>query len=192
MVSYSINYPKNIEKESPLISICFNIFIPVLILKNGDNWIHKILDLFAGCGSLGIEALSMGANFVTFIDSSPISIKYIKENLKKCTFEDSSDVQKKDFSVATRELMRKDVKFDLIFIDADKNNYTNYYKECIKLLRPNGIMVLDNMLWGGKILNPKDKETKTIAKTAKVINDDQNCFNTMLPIRDGLMLCIKK
>ena len=46
MVFYSINYPKNIEKESPLISICFNIFIPVLILKNGDNWIHKILDLF--------------------------------------------------------------------------------------------------------------------------------------------------
>ena len=82
--------------------------------------------------------------------------------------------------------------FDFCFIDADKNNYTNYYKECIKLLRPNGIMVLDNMLWGGKILNPKDKETKTIAETAKVINYDQNCFNTMLPIRDGLMLCIKK
>ena len=41
-----MNYPKNTERESPLISICFNIFIPVLILKNGDNWIHKILDLF--------------------------------------------------------------------------------------------------------------------------------------------------
>lgn len=86
----------------------------------------------------------------------------------------------------------EDNSFDFCFIDADKNNYTNYYKECIKLLRPNGIMVLDNMLWGGKILNPKDKETKTIAETAKVINNDQNCFNTMLPIRDGLMLCIKK
>ena len=46
MVFYSINYPKNIDKESPLISLCFNILIPVLILKNGDNWIHKILDLF--------------------------------------------------------------------------------------------------------------------------------------------------
>ena len=45
MVFYSINYPKNIERESPLISICFNIFIPVLILKNGDNWIYKVLDL---------------------------------------------------------------------------------------------------------------------------------------------------
>ena len=65
------------------------------VLQSVDN--YKILDLFAGCGSLGIEALSMGANFVTFIDSSPISIKYIKENLKKCTFEDSSEVQKKNF-----------------------------------------------------------------------------------------------
>jgi len=45
LVFYSINYPKNIERESPLISICFNIFIPVLILKNGDNWIYKALDL---------------------------------------------------------------------------------------------------------------------------------------------------
>ena len=60
------------------------------------------------------------------------------------------------------------------------------------MLRPNGIMVLDNMLWGGKILNPKDKETNTISETAKIINNDQNCFNTMLPIRDGLMLCIKR
>ena len=53
-------------------------------------------------------------------------------------------------------------------------------------------MILDNMLWGGKVLNPQDKETKTISETAKIINEDKNCFNTMLPIRDGLMLCIKK
>ena len=53
-------------------------------------------------------------------------------------------------------------------------------------------MILDNMLWGGKVLNPQDKETKTISETAKIINEDKKCFNTMLPIRDGLMLCIKK
>ena len=82
--------------------------------------------------------------------------------------------------------------FDFCFIDADKNNYTNYYKKCIKLLKPNGLMIIDNMLWGGQVLKPKDKESTIIAETAKIINNDQNVYNTMLTIRDGLMLCIKK
>tara|TARA_B100002052_G_scaffold291640_1_gene312002 strand:- start:53502 stop:54143 length:642 start_codon:yes stop_codon:yes gene_type:complete len=82
--------------------------------------------------------------------------------------------------------------FDLCFIDADKNNYKNYYIECIKLIKNGASLVIDNMLWGGSVLNPKDKETKTIAETAKIINADKTVHNTMLTIRDGLMLCIKK
>ena len=82
--------------------------------------------------------------------------------------------------------------FDLCFIDADKNNYKNYYIECIKLIKNGASLVIDNMLWGGSVLNPKDKETKTIAETAKIINADETVHNTMLTIRDGLMLCIKK
>ena len=82
--------------------------------------------------------------------------------------------------------------FDLCFIDADKNNYKNYYIECIKLMKTGGSLVIDNMLWGGAVLNPKDKETKTIAETAKIINADESVHNTMITIRDGLMLCIKK
>ncbi len=82
--------------------------------------------------------------------------------------------------------------FDFCFIDADKNNYSNYYKECLKLLKPNGLMIIDNMLWGGKVLAPTDKETQVIAETAKLIDDDQKSYNTMLTVRDGLMLCIKK
>ena len=81
--------------------------------------------------------------------------------------------------------------FDLCFIDADKNNYKNYYIECTKLLKANGCLILDNMLWGGEVLNPKDKESQTIADTAKMINND-SMYNTMLTIRDGLMLCIKR
>ena len=52
--------------------------------------------------------------------------------------------------------------------------------------------MIDNMLWGGEVLNPKDKESKIIAETTKLINDDKQIYNTMLTIRDGLMLCIKK
>ena len=86
----------------------------------------------------------------------------------------------------------KTESFDFCFIDADKNNYKNYYIECIKLLKKNGCLLIDNMLWGGEVLKPKDKESKTIAETAKFINNDASVYNTMLTIRDGLMLCIKK
>ena len=137
------------------------------VLQSVDN--YKILDLFAGCGSLGIEALSMGANFVTFIDSSPISIKYIKENLKKCTFEDSSDVQKKDFSVATRELMRKDVKFDLIFIDPPYDTslleYTLDYLKEHKFLRNNKYLYFE------RSKNDKTIYLKYIASTHNIVKD---------------------
>ena len=82
--------------------------------------------------------------------------------------------------------------FDLCFIDADKKNYPLYYKKCIELLKPKGCLILDNMLWGGEVLNPKDDEAKAIALTGKLIQENNNIFNTLLTIRDGLMLCIKK
>ena len=82
--------------------------------------------------------------------------------------------------------------FDFCFIDADKNNYKNYYRECVKLLKPKGCMIIDNMLWGGEVLDPKDKESKIISETAQLVLEDEKIYNTMLTIRDGLMLCIKK
>ena len=82
--------------------------------------------------------------------------------------------------------------FDLCFIDADKNNYPNYFKLCTKLLKSNGCLILDNMLWGGEVLNPKDQESQRIADTAQLINENKDIYNTMLTIRDGLMLCVKK
>ena len=82
--------------------------------------------------------------------------------------------------------------FDCAFIDADKVNYLEYYKIIITLIREGGVIVLDNMLWSGEVINPKDKNSIMLNKTAKFINDDDRVFNTLLPIRDGLMVCYKK
>ena len=82
--------------------------------------------------------------------------------------------------------------FDLIFIDADKKNYIEYYNRAIKLVRKRGVIVLDNMLWGGSVINPKDLESKTLSKLGKIINNDDRIFNILLPIRDGIMVCIKQ
>ena len=82
--------------------------------------------------------------------------------------------------------------FDMAFIDADKINYLDYYKICITLIHSGGVIILDNMLWGGDVLDPKDDDAKSIRKTGDFIQSDTRIFNTLLPIRDGLMLCIKQ
>ncbi len=81
--------------------------------------------------------------------------------------------------------------FDLTFIDADKRNYNHYYQRCMNLVKPNGIIVLDNMLWGGSVLDPQDDDAKAIRETGDKIQKDDRCFNFLLPVRDGLMVCLK-
>jgi len=83
-------------------------------------------------------------------------------------------------------------KFDFVFIDADKVNYLNYYLECVELIKSGGIIVLDNMLWSGEVLNPKDKQSKILRETGDYIKKDKRVLNFLAPIRDGLMICIKK
>jgi caffeoyl-CoA O-methyltransferase len=82
--------------------------------------------------------------------------------------------------------------FDLVFIDADKKNYIEYYNRSIQLIKSGGIIVLDNMLWGGTVLNPKDLESKILNKLSKFISEDLRVINLLLPIRDGIMVCIKQ
>ena len=82
--------------------------------------------------------------------------------------------------------------FDFAFIDADKGGYQDYYLKCLSLLRSGGIIVLDNMLWSGHVLDPQDDDTLALKNTAEFINNDKRVFNYLLPIRDGLMVCIKR
>ena len=82
--------------------------------------------------------------------------------------------------------------FDMIFIDADKINYMNYYKQSIKLIRTGGVIVLDNMLWSGSVIQPDDEHALALRNTGDYIQNDENCYNFLIPVRDGLMICIKK
>ena len=82
--------------------------------------------------------------------------------------------------------------FDMAFIDADKLHYLEYYKRCFNLIRNGGVIILDNMLWSGTVIAPRDDDSKALRKTGDYIQNDSRVFNILLSIRDGLMLCIKK
>ena len=84
-------------------------------------------------------------------------------------------------------------EFQLVFIDADKENYCNYYNLVMEKLSVGGYIIADNVLWSGKILdsNQQDKETQALRSFNQRIQEDNRIENILLPIRDGLMLCRK-
>ncbi|HEY1773391.1 MAG TPA: class I SAM-dependent methyltransferase [Gammaproteobacteria bacterium] len=84
--------------------------------------------------------------------------------------------------------------YDLAFIDADKANYSNYYERILKLLRPGGLVLVDNVLWSGRVLDKADKSEDTVAIRVfnKVLHQDERVDLSMLPIGDGLTLVRKR
>ncbi|HWB62512.1 MAG TPA: O-methyltransferase [Chitinophagales bacterium] len=82
--------------------------------------------------------------------------------------------------------------FDLVFIDADKLNYSNYYQLVIDKVRPGGYIIADNVLWSGKVLaDKKDKDTQAIDDYNKMVAADTRVENYILPLRDGLNIARK-
>jgi caffeoyl-CoA O-methyltransferase len=86
-------------------------------------------------------------------------------------------------------------KWDLVFIDADKENYSNYFDLVIDKMNPGGLIIADNVLWSGKVLdeeNKMDKETMALHEFNRKVQNDQRVENVLFPIRDGLMIAIVK
>jgi len=81
---------------------------------------------------------------------------------------------------------------DLIFIDADKVNYSNYYEACLPLLKSGGLVVADNVLWSGKVLHPKEADDHAIVAFNRLVQSDPGVKNVCLTVRDGMMLAWKR
>ncbi len=88
-----------------------------------------------------------------------------------------------------------DLEFDLVFMDADKENYINYFYQIIDKLNPGGVILSDNVLWSGKVIEPlvaSDISTNTVMEYNRLLKDDKRLETVLLPIRDGLTVSIKK
>ena len=93
-----------------------------------------------------------------------------------------------------QSLIDRQKYFDLIFIDADKNNYNNYYELSLQLVSSNGLIIIDNMLWNGDVANATitDKTTESIRALNKKILEDSRVEFSLLPLADGLSFIRKK
>lgn len=93
---------------------------------------------------------------------------------------------------ATQIIPKLEERFDLVFIDADKENYSRYFDLAIDRVNLNGFIMADNVLWSGKVLNEKvDKDTKAIIDFNSKVQRDKRVENVLLPIRDGIMVMRK-
>jgi caffeoyl-CoA O-methyltransferase len=151
---------------------------------------RRILEIgtFTGYSTLAwAEALPKDGRIVT-CDVNPETTEIAKRY-----FAESPHAQKIEVRLgpALETLKRVWGPFDICFIDADKENYGAYYDACLELARPRGLIILDNMLRGGRVLDPRDAETKAVDALNKRIRNDPRVENVLLPVRDGIMLVRK-
>ncbi len=85
-----------------------------------------------------------------------------------------------------------DAKTDLVFIDADKQNYGAYYQESMRILRDGGLILADNALWYGRIFDPKDEDSRAMADFNDMVKADERAEKLFLTIRDGIYLVRKR
>ena len=174
------------------ISISQAQFLQTLIKASN---VKKILEI----GSFtGFSALSMALALPS--DGSLISLDKNSEFSNKAKFFYEKANKKKIKQIikpaieSLKELKKSSHIFDLIFIDADKENYLKYYDICIKLINTNGLIIIDNVLWHGEVVDntKNDKFTNIIRDFNKYVKEDNRVIKNIIPIGDGLTICIKK
>ena len=188
-----LDYNSSLGEQKKLqISISQAQFLQTLIKISN---IKKVLEI----GSFtGFSALSMALALPK--DGSLISLDKNSEFSKKAkTFYDKANENKikqiiKPALESLKILENSKQKFDLIFIDADKENYLNYYEKCIKMIDQNGLIIVDNVLWHGEVADKSknDKFTNIIRDFNNHIKNDERVKKNIIPVGDGLTICIKK
>lgn len=145
----------------------------------------------------GYSAISMAEGLcesgqIHTIDCNPEIEDFARAYIKESGFENKIKFHLED---AVSLIPKMDMIFDLVFIDADKENYVEYYNLIFPKLKKGGFIVVDNVLWSGKVIeeiNPKDTETQAIQQFNTLVKLDNRVEVLMLPIRDGLSLIRKK
>lgn len=165
--------------QGRVLSMLSKIIAPENILEIGTYTGYSAICLAEGLRKNGkIHTIDVNEEL------SQIQHKYFK----KSGFTDKIDAYIGD---ALDIIPTIDVTFDLVFIDAEKKSYPAYFEAALAKTRPGGIILSDNVLWSGKVvepLNPKDVTTKILLDYNKGLKDDRRVETVLLPIRDGLTL----
>ena len=179
-----------IKKMQISISQCHFLHFIVKIIKP-----KNILEIgtFTGLSALTM-GLAMDKNSkLTALDKNKETSDEAMSFFKKAKIDHKINLLIDNAIVSLENLYNQKKKFDLIFIDADKENYINYFNNALNILDNNGIIVVDNVLWYGDVADKtkQDRLTLKIREFNKFIKDDNRVESLILPIGDGLSVCRK-
>jgi len=168
--------------QGRLLSMLSHLTQPKCILEIGTYTGYSALCLAEGLANEG--------KLIT-IDCNEDLIHLVEETLRNSIFSSKIEFKCGD---ALDLIPKMDETFDLVFIDADKSNYINYYEMVLPKVSRGGLIIADNVLWSGKVLNlqnDQDLDTQVIHRFNQLVHDDSRVQNVLLPIRDGLMVLRK-
>ena len=179
-----------IKRMQIAVSQCHFLHLIIKISK-----IKKILEIgtFTGLSTLSMSLALPADGQIIALDKNNETTKIALNFFKKANQDNKIQTLIAPALDSLKLLKEKKEKFDLVFIDADKENYKNYYEACLDLIDVNGLIVTDNVLWHGDVVDEKknDKLTLSIREFNSYINSDKRTESLIIPVGDGLSVCRK-
>lgn len=173
--------------------ICGELVGGLLRLLSNTLKPKNVLEIGAFTGYSAIcmaEGIQEGGELIT-IDINPENQSIIEKYVKATGFQEKVSLRIGDAKDIIPTLNKT---FDLVFLDGDKESYSTYFEMIKPKLNPNALIIADNVLWNGKVLDDKeiDKESKGIKQFNRLVQQDPEVENVLLPFNDGLMIIRKK
>ena len=164
-----------------------------LIIK--INNVRNCLEIgtFTGFSALTMALALPNGGKITTLDHDAKIVHVAKNFFKKGNLENKIETVISPALETLKKFSQERKKFDLIFIDADKGNYKNYYELSLNLINKEALIIVDNVLWHGDVFkkNVTDKQTNVMREFNKYIKDDNRVEKVILPLGDGLTICRK-
>jgi caffeoyl-CoA O-methyltransferase len=174
------------EAHGMMVGLLEGRFLETLVWLSGARRILEI-GCFTGYSALSMAAALPSDGTVTTCEVDPQRAATARAHMDASPWGDRIDIR---VGPALETLAGLDGPFDLVFIDADKTNYANYYEAVLPKLAERGLIVADNVLWSGRILDPEDVSDDTVAIRAfnDLVGDDPRVTCVMATVRDGVLL----
>lgn len=163
-------------------------FLKMMVRVTGAKRVVEV-GTFTGYASLSMAEALPDDGKVTTLDLNPVCLAVARKYIEKSEHGKKIEIIE---GPALDSIAKMDGPIDLVFIDADKTNYLNYYEALLPKMKTGGVILVDNVLWSGKVLDPKSDDDKAIAAFNDRVSKDERVDKVLLTVRDGVFFIRKR